>query len=71
MITDPIADMLTIIRNGFLSKAETVNIRYSNFKKELAIILKKLEFIEDFEILKEKNYQTIKVRVTYVYSLGF
>ena len=65
MITDPIADMLTIIRNGFLSKAETVNIRYSNFKKELVIILKKLEFIEDFEILKEKNHQTIKISLKY------
>ena len=39
MITDPIADMLTRIRNGLTAKHETVDVPYSKIKKAIADIL--------------------------------
>jgi len=53
VMTDPIADMLTRIRNASSAKHETVNVPTSNIKKAIANILleegyiKKLEYIED------------------------
>jgi small subunit ribosomal protein S8 len=48
MITDPIADLLTRIRNGYLSRLSTVEAPYSKLKAEILRILKKNEYIVDF-----------------------
>ena len=47
--TDPIADMLTRIRNANQQKHETVSIPYSNLKNDLAKILKNEGFVTDFK----------------------
>ena len=50
MMTDPIADMLTRIRNGLQARHETVAIPASKEKKEIAKILKEEGFITDFSV---------------------
>jgi small subunit ribosomal protein S8 len=52
--TDPIADMLTRIRNGMMARHDQVVMPASNLKMELARILKEEGYIKDFEIVREK-----------------
>lgn len=50
MINDPIADLLTRVRNGYLARLETIRAPYSKIKFELARILKKNSYIVSYEI---------------------
>jgi small subunit ribosomal protein S8 len=52
--TDPIADMLTRIRNGMMARHDQVVLPASNLKMELARILKEEGYIKDYEIVREK-----------------
>ena len=65
--TDPIADMLTRIRNASSSKHKTVDIPSSNMKLAIAKILLEEGYIKSFEELKEKNYQGV-IRITIKYT---
>ncbi|HXV59151.1 MAG TPA: 30S ribosomal protein S8 [Vicinamibacteria bacterium] len=49
MMSDPIADMLTRIRNGMSARQETVQLPASKLKVEIARILKQEGYIEDYE----------------------
>lgn len=60
MVTDPIADMLTRIRNANLMRYKTVEVPASKLKIEIANILKETGFVADYEI-KENNIQNIIV----------
>ena len=64
-MTDPIADMLTRIRNAVLAKHEFVLIPASKFKIDIARILKEEGFIRDYEVLKGQPHRTIKVFLRY------
>ena len=50
-ITDPIADLLTRIRNASLSKHETVDVPASNMKKAIVEILNDEGYIKDFQVI--------------------
>ena len=50
MITDPIADLLTRIRNGYLARLATVEAPHSNLKAEILRILKKNSHIVDYSL---------------------
>jgi small subunit ribosomal protein S8 len=65
VITDPIADMLTRIRNANTAHHETVDIPASKMKKAVAVILKEEGFIRDFELLAEGPQGTLRVRLKY------
>ena len=65
--TDPIADMLTRIRNANTSKHKTVDIPASNMKLGIAEILFKEGYIKSFEEIKEENNQGI-IRITLKYD---
>ena len=67
MINDPIADMLTRIRNAQMAGHAAVAMPSSNIKKELARILKEEGFIEDFEVTEgEKASQsTLQIKIKY------
>ena len=54
-ITDPIADMLTRIRNANSSKHKTVDVPASNMKKAIAEILFKEGYIRAYEEIKNEN----------------
>lgn len=63
-MTDPIADMLTRIRNALVVKHEEVEIPTSNMKKEIARILLEEGYINGYEVVGEKG-ETIKVALKY------
>ncbi len=65
-MSDPIADMLTRIRNANTAKHDTVDIPSSKMKESIAEILKKEGYIKDYEIVKdEKGFSTIHVTMKY------
>ncbi len=66
MLTDPIADMLTRIRNGNLIKAEKVDIPASRMKLEIAKILKEEGFIRAYKILKDKKQGILRISLKYM-----
>ncbi|HKL16864.1 MAG TPA: 30S ribosomal protein S8 [Patescibacteria group bacterium] len=51
-MTDPIADMLTRIRNGLAYKKVKVSVPFSNFKLSIANVLKKHDWINDVEVVE-------------------
>ena len=63
--TDPIADMLTRIRNANTSKYKTVDIPASNMKLGIAEILFKEGYIKSFEEIKDDNQGIIRVTLKY------
>ncbi len=64
-ISDPIADMLTRIRNAVMVKHDFVLIPSSKIKLAIARILKEEGFINDYEVLKDKSHNVIKVYLKY------
>ncbi len=64
-MTDPIADMLTRIRNANTVGHETVEIPASKMKKAIAEILKAEGFIADYEVIEDNKQGTIKVTMKY------
>ena len=65
IVTDPIADMLTRIRNGIIAKHETVEIPMSNMKKAIAEILVDEGFVSAVEYVDGEIQGTIKVTLKY------
>jgi small subunit ribosomal protein S8 len=63
--TDPIADFLTRIRNGLHADHDEVAMPASNFKAELARILREQGYIEDFSIEPARVGRTLRVRLKY------
>jgi small subunit ribosomal protein S8 len=66
MVSDPIADMLTRIRNAVMVGHESVLVPHSRVKLAIAKILKEEDFIEDFEVVRSKPAQMIRVQLKYV-----
>jgi small subunit ribosomal protein S8 len=64
-MTDPIADMLTRIRNGVRVKLPKVDIPASGLKKEIARILKSEGYIANFKLLENEYQGTIRVYLKY------
>ena len=54
-MTDPIADMLTRIRNGLTAKLETVTVPASNMKKDIAEILVQEGYVKSATVVKEEG----------------
>jgi len=65
MMTDPIADMLTRIRNGLQARHETVAIPASKEKKEIAKILKEEGFITDYSVESDGVKKVMTVVLKY------
>ncbi len=65
MMTDPIADMLTRMRNTLLIRTEKVDIPASRMKVELAKILKEEGFIKSYKIIKDKKQGMLRVTLKY------
>ncbi len=68
-MTDPIADMLTRIRNACGSKHRRVDMPASNLKTEIARILKENNFIQDYRLLETEDGKRI-LRVVLRYAHG-
>ena len=66
MVTsDPIADMLTRIRNANTAKHDTVDVPSSKMKLAIAEILLKEGFIKSYEVIEEGNFATIRIALKY------
>ena len=65
VITDPIADYLTRIRNANMAKHDSVEIPASNIKKSISEILKREGFIRDYEVADDNKQGVIKVFLKY------
>jgi small subunit ribosomal protein S8 len=65
-MTDPIADMLTRIRNAIMARHTRVLIPASKMKLSIARILKEEGYIKDFDILKDNPQGTIRIALKYV-----
>ena len=65
-ITDPIADMLTRIRNANSAKHETVDVPASNMKKAIAQILLDEGYIKNFQTINDGTQGVIRITLKYV-----
>lgn len=65
VMTDPIADYLTRIRNANMAKHDSVEIPASNIKKYISEILKREGFIRDYEITDDNKQGVIKIFLKY------
>ncbi len=64
-ITDPIADMLTRIRNAVMVQHDSVLIPSSKLKIAIARRLKEEGFITDYEMVRDKSHRMIKIHLKY------
>jgi len=65
MISDPIADMLTRVRNALKARFQKVDVPASKLKTELARILKDEGFILNYKIVDDGNHKAIRVYLKY------
>lgn len=65
MMTDPIADMLTRIRNASLAKHKRVDLPVSKLKTEIARILKESHFIQDYKVLDDGGPGLLRLYLRY------
>ena len=65
-ITDPVADMLTRIRNANSAKHETVDVPASNLKKAIAQILLDEGYIKSFQIVEDGTQGIIRITLKYL-----
>ena len=64
-MTDPIADMLTRIRNSNNAKHDSVDVPASNIKKEVAKILLNEGFIKGFDVIEDAKQGIIRIDLKY------
>jgi small subunit ribosomal protein S8 len=64
-MTDPVADMLTRIRNGIQARHERVEIPASNLKVEIARILKDEGFISNYKVVEGEVQSVLRVYLKY------
>lgn len=64
-ITDPIADMLTRIRNANSAKHDTVSVPASNMKKAIAQILVDEGYIKDYKVIEDGKQGMIEITLKY------
>ncbi len=64
-MTDPIADMLTRIRNANLVKHESVDVPASNMKKSIANILLEEGFIKGYDVIEDGKQGILRIQLKY------
>jgi len=69
-MSDPVADMLTRIRNAQLVKKQTVSMANSHLKSAIASVLKDEGYINDFNITGKNNKSTLEIALKYHANLA-
>ena len=64
-MTDPIADMLTRLRNGIMARARLVDVPASKIKVEIAKLLKEEGYIRNFKLIEGVPQATLRVQLKY------
>ena len=65
VMTDPIADMITRIRNANMVKHEKLELPASKMKKEIADILKREGFVKDYEFVEDNKQGVLRIFLKY------
>ena len=65
-VTDSVADMLTVIRNGSFAKKEAVEVRGSKLAEEILSIFKKERFISNYKLIKDDKQGILRVYLKYL-----
>lgn len=65
MVTDPIADMLTRIRNALVARHDYTDVPASRLKEAIAKVLEKEGYIGGFEVRSEGSHRVIRIRLAY------
>ncbi len=65
VMTDPIADMLTRIRNALMVSHETVDVPFSKIKAEILKVMKDEGLIKNFQIIEEDKKKDIRIFLRY------
>jgi small subunit ribosomal protein S8 len=65
-MTDPIADMLTRIRNGKMAKLQKVDVPSSNMKVSLANVLKSEGFIKNYKVIADQKQGILRIYLKYI-----
>lgn len=65
MFSDPIADMLTRIRNAYHAHQAELDMPYSNFKKAIAQLLKDNKYLSDYSVGEDNNKKTLHLVLSY------
>ncbi len=68
MMTDPIGDMLTRIRNANMARHDTVEVPASNAKKAIAEILKKEGFVKDYHYINDHKQGILRINLKYAHD---
>ena len=66
VLTDPVADMLTRIRNAVAVRHDSVSMPASKMKLSIAKILKEEGFIRDYQLIKGQPHNTIRIHLAYL-----
>ena len=69
-MSDPIADMLTRIRNANTAKHDTVDVPASKMKISIADILLKEGYIKGYDIIEDGAFKTIRIALKYGATIG-
>jgi len=65
-VTDPIADMLTVIRNASRAKKNVVEVRNSKLAEEIVKILQGERFVSNYKIIKDNKQGLIRIYLKYL-----
>ncbi|HEY5638817.1 MAG TPA: 30S ribosomal protein S8 [Dehalococcoidia bacterium] len=65
MVTDPIADMLTRIRNALVARHDFTDIPSSKLKESIAEVLRREGYIQSYEKREEDGHESIRVQLAY------
>jgi small subunit ribosomal protein S8 len=65
MMIDPVADMLTRLRNASKAKHSSTSMPVSKLKRQIAQILKEEGYIQDFEVVEDTPFSSLRVHLKY------
>jgi small subunit ribosomal protein S8 len=65
MVTDPIADLINILKTGSVARKESVTVPHSNLKESILEVLQKEGFVKSFSKKGKKVQKTIEVELVY------
>lgn len=66
VVNDPVADMLTCIRNALMVRHSEVTMPYSQMKEQLARVLQQEGYIEGYKVVDEKPCKMLRIKLKYV-----
>jgi small subunit ribosomal protein S8 len=65
-MTDPIADLLTRIRNGVMAKLQKVDVPSSNLKVSIANVLKNEGYIKNYKVIADQKQGILRIYLKYI-----